>query len=549
MEKESGESRRQDDLKSGNRFSAESLMDGLKVRWEGGEKRRLRLVIAIPALMILITLSAGIIGYEFILDIADTTESLIIKTKLEHAANVVLLANFIACGVALVFGVGLATYIVRPIRVLTQRARTMVKGDVSQKLSISNPDEIGDLSESFNSLIDHLNSLFRERDRYILEGFAEGLISLAPEGEILAANTQAEKIIGLPAKSMIGKNIKSVLGDQEKNTIINDILAKSLRLKSSFFSDKLPFVNSLNNLFDLSISISPIHDKNGKWIGCIISMRDLSLLANFTEQIEHADRLAAIGSFATGIAHELRNPLGSIKGVAQLLSELQRETILSNSPEYRISSTIDKYSKLIIGEVDRLDQVIRTILDFAQPEPEEKTPIDLNPLLLHAIHFALHHPSMEDRHSQLKIEKSLGDLPLCAVQKRRITQAFSNIILNAFQSVVDEGIVRVESRAHLIEDNKKEIEILIVNDGPPIPEDLREKIFEPFYTTKPQGTGLGLPISYQIIVSNGGSLDFDCENGKTTFFLRFPALESKDKTVSDVSPGSAYRETSSPNTE
>jgi PAS domain S-box-containing protein len=524
----------QEESESLNCVSPESLIERVKDEWEGGEKRRLRLVIAIPALMILITLSAGIIGYEFILDIADTTDSLILKTKLERAANVVLLANFIACGVALVFGVGLATYIVRPIRILTQRARIMVRGGVSPKLSIKNPDEIGDLSESFNTLIDHLHNLFKERDRYILEGFTEGLVSIGAEGEILAANTQAEKIMDLPAKDMVGKNLKTVLVNLEENILFNEILQRCLRLKSSFVSDKITFVNSKGRQFNLSVSINPINDKQGKWMGCIISLRDLSILANFTEQIQHADRLAAIGSFATGIAHELRNPLGSIKGVAQLLGELRDETETHDNSEEKLCSTIEKYSKLIIGEVDRLDSVIRTILDFAQPEPEEKTPMDLNPLLAHAIHLALHHPSMEDQQSSLQIEQDLGAIPLCVVQKLRITQAFSNIILNAFQSVDAGGVVRVASGTVQSHGNTKWVEIQVTNDGPPIPTELGEKIFEPFFTTRSFGTGLGLPISYQIIVSNGGALDFRCENGKTTFVSRFPALSLKGKTDAEL---------------
>lgn len=517
------------------RFSPESLIKQVKDEWEGKEKRRLRLVIAIPALMILITLSAGIIGYEFILDMVDHTESLILKTNLERAANVILLANFIACGIALVFGVGLATYIVRPIRVLTQRARTIVEGDISQKLTITNPDEIGDLSESFNTLIDHLHNLFKERDRYILEGFTEGLISIGAQGEILAANTQAEKIMDINAKDMIGKNLKTILVNLDENILFNEILQKCLRFKSSFVSDKITFVNSQKRQFNLSVSINPINDKHGKWIGCIISLRDLSLLANFTEQIQQADRLAAIGSFATGIAHELRNPLGSIKGVAQLLGELKDEETAQNPAEAQLSSTIKKYSMLIIGEVDRLDRVIRTILDFAQPEPEEKTPMDLNPLLSHAIHLALHHPSVEDYNATFQIEKDLEDIPLCAVQKVRITQAFANIILNALQTVDSGGKVLVQSRTLSSNGDKKRVEIQIINDGPPIPAELREKIFEPFFTTRSNGTGLGLPISYQIIVSNGGTLDFHCENDKTTFVLRFPALQSKGEDNPELS--------------
>ena len=144
---------------------------------EGKERRRLRLVIAIPALMVLITLLAGFINYEAVLEMADKTELAALKSSLKRAANTILLTNLIACIIALIFGVGLATYITRPIRAMTQKARKVVRGDLSMKLGISNPDEIGELGESFDYHMDHLIVLFKEGDPDKLEGFSEGQVS------------------------------------------------------------------------------------------------------------------------------------------------------------------------------------------------------------------------------------------------------------------------------------------------------------------------------------------------------------------------------------
>ena len=131
------------------------------IEMERKERVRLRLVIGIPALMILISLTAGIITYEIVMDVMDKTDSIILKTRLESTANTILLANFVACGIALVFGVGLATYIIRPIRAVTRGARKVAKGDLTMKVQIPYHDELGDLGESFNTLISHLNNLFK----------------------------------------------------------------------------------------------------------------------------------------------------------------------------------------------------------------------------------------------------------------------------------------------------------------------------------------------------------------------------------------------------
>jgi|GEM_PF-547069 len=505
--------------------SQSSLMKEVKEELEGRERRRLRLVIAIPALMILITLSAGIISYELVLDMMQHTESSVFKTKLQGVANTILLANFIACGIALIFGVGLATYIIRPIRVLTQKARKIVKGELSTNISISNPDEIGELGESFNSLIDHLNHLFRERDRYILEGSSDGLVSIGAKREILALNTQAEKILGLKAEQVIGKNLTQVLGNFKADPSFNNMLQNSLANHESSVLEQTSFINSHGKLYNLSVSVSPIKDKQGNWMGGIISLRDLSFLDSFSEQIEQADRLAAIGSFATGIAHELRNPLGSIKGVAQLLGELGQEDKIEQNTKNLPSAIIQNYSKLIIGEVDRLDRVIRTILDFSQPDAEDSVPTNLNSVLNHALHLAMYHPTVESMLSDFTVEKDLQDIPECSLQKERITQALTNIILNAIQSVKPGGKVKIQSKAAREKNHEKQtVEIRIINDGAPILEEHREKIFEPFFTTRSDGTGLGLPISYQIVVSNQGTLKYQCDKGETAFLIHFPAL-------------------------
>jgi len=500
--------------------ASEALLQEVKDEWEGKERRRLRLVIAIPSLMILITLSAGIIGYEFVLDMADHAESAVFKSEMQHTANIILLANFIACALAFLFGLGLATYIVRPIRVITQKARTIAAGDLSMKVKISNPDEIGDLGDSFNSLVDHLNHLFKERDRYLLEGFSEGLVSIGAKGEILAINTQAEKILDLRADQVIGKKISKVFGGHKGNVVIDNLLNKSLETHTRMFLDKLPYRNPIGNTYDLSVIAGPIKDQRGNLMGCILTLRDLAVLAPFTEKIQHADRLAAIGSFAAGLTHELRNPLGSIKGVAQLLSENHEDDRTRN------------YTRLIIGEVDRLDRVIRTILDFSQPEPEEAAPVNLNALLTHALTLATQHPTVDQRIPSIHIRQELKDIPLCSVQKNRLTQALNNIILNAIQAVEPGGTVVIQTDEVTTDNAQKCVEVQIIDDGPVIPVDIREKIFEPFFTTRADGTGLGLPISYQIIVSNSGTLELDSEEGKTAFIIRFPAANSGEDTES-----------------
>jgi len=476
------------------------------------ERTRVRLVIAIPALMILISLTAGILSYEIVMDIVDHAELSLVKGRLERAADTILLANFVASGIALIFGLGLAMYIIRPIRAITKGAQEAAKGDLTMRVSIPHRDELGDLGESFNSLISHLNNLFKERNRFILEGFSEGLISTDAKGYITAVNTQAENILGMSAEQVVGKNIGDILSFLDENLYLNEYFRQNFKKPGRQVLDRVSFVNAKGRRFNLSVRNSPIIDRHGNPVGSIIGFRDLSTLALFTEQIQQADRLAAIGSFATGIAHELRNPLGSIKGMAQLLTE-------NTSGE-----KVREYTDLIVSEVNRLDLVIQTLLNFAHPEPEKAVAYNINDLVIKALNQVCGNPKVEKILSTVTIEKALQEIPFCLLQPDRMTQAFANIIVNAFQAVEASGKVKISTSVQDSENGKQMVEVQIMNDGPPISTDDLERIFEPFFTTRPDGTGLGLPIAFQIVISNGGKMEVKSRPEETVFIMRFPSI-------------------------
>ncbi len=481
----------------------------------GKEHRRLRLLIAIPALMVLTSLTAGIISYEIICDMADSSDLANVKTRLESVADSVRLANFIASFIALFFGVGLAIYITRPIRAMTQGAKRFASGDLSANIHITTPDELGELGESFNSLVVHLNRVFEERNRYILEGFFEGLVTIGNSGEIMSVNSQAVKIFGCETEDLIGVKPARVLDDIPENKGIKAHLETLQYGLTRTTIDKVSFRNKSGDNRVISLTANPILDQKGNWKGCILIMRDLAVLATFTEQIQKADRLAAIGSFATGIAHELRNPLGSIKGIAQLLAE---------NPD---PARIQEYSGLIVGEVDRLDRVIRTLLDFSHPEPEGAEPSDVVQIVRKALDHASNNPTVKDQLDAIEIREEFSSVPPCLFQPGRVVQALSNIILNALQIVDGKGSISLCARLVQKTDVEPMVEIAIIDDGPPIPRENLEKIFEPFFTTSSYGTGLGLPIAYQIIVSNGGTVSVQSAEDKTAFLVSFPAFFSE----------------------
>jgi signal transduction histidine kinase len=257
-------------------------------------------------------------------------------------------------------------------------------------------------------------------------------------------------------------------------------------------------------------------------------MRDVSGIYNFYEQIQRADRLAAIGTLATGIAHEIRNPLASIRGMVQLMAETAAE-----NPE---TDRHPGYHARILREVDRLEKLITDIMDFAHAGDSAPEEVNLNQLLFEACEAARY--KLGEVRACVDLRLCLDeDLPTTILMADRVRQAILNLVLNAFEHAasIGRGPVRVTSQVDTADTNRP-ILLTIANPGEPLDDITRERIFEPFYTSKPEGTGLGVPIAYQTILANRGTLELQCEEGEIRFLVRFPRDMQGSRSASRIVP-------------
>jgi len=232
------------------------------------------------------------------------------------------------------------------------------------------------------------------------------------------------------------------------------------------------------------------------------------ILFQTEEQLRRADRLSALGELSAGMAHEIRNPLGSIKGAVEILKD-----------DYRPDEAKYEFIRILQKETDRLNQIVQEFLGFARPKQPEFQVADLNK----SIESVLTLTAQEAKKAGVTVEKSLDP----SIGKRSLDvgllkQAFLNLILNAIQAMPQGGVLSVESglREHALE-------VTIRDTGIGIPEENRKKLFSPFFTTKKNGTGLGLAITYRIIQNHRGTIDVKSEQGKgTTFAVKIPIVES-----------------------
>jgi signal transduction histidine kinase len=246
------------------------------------------------------------------------------------------------------------------------------------------------------------------------------------------------------------------------------------------------------------------------------------------EKMKERDRLAALGEMAAGLAHEIRNPLGAIKGAAQYLDPAA------------LREGDAEILQIIVEEVNRLDGVVAQFLDYSKPIPERGSDklaaSDLNDVLART--FKLVEPSLP---ANVRLELDLEpQLPPVLADAEQLKQVFINLALNALQAMPDGGRLTVSTRRprQPLELGLSEampryaaetVEVRFSDTGAGIPEDARDRIFIPFYTTKSKGTGLGLAITQRIVKAHGGSIEVQSRLGEgSEFILRFPSASAVD---------------------
>lgn len=223
-----------------------------------------------------------------------------------------------------------------------------------------------------------------------------------------------------------------------------------------------------------------------------------SQILAFEEQLLRASRLSALGELAAGLAHEIRNPLGSIRGTAEIVKDP------ATSPGQR-----EEFAEVLVREVDRLNQVVSKFLRFAKPDPVGRQAVCINQVLDELLEFS----AAEYRRQRIEVRFDRAELPRIPVDADQLRQVLLNILLNAVQALSTGGVVRVTTL--LKEDS---VVVQIADNGPGIAPEVLPRIFNPFYTTRQSGTGLGLAISQRIVQAHGGQIGVQSRPGEGAVF-------------------------------
>jgi two-component system NtrC family sensor kinase len=232
------------------------------------------------------------------------------------------------------------------------------------------------------------------------------------------------------------------------------------------------------------------------------------------QQLERADRLASIGEMAAGIAHEIKNPLAGISAAITII----RDDIPAEDPRSMILGEV-------LQQVQRLDKTVNDLLFFGKPSLPELSCIDINDIIDSTCKFASQHRSVANVEKRMHLEPGL---PTVYADGKQMQQVFLNLILNAFQAMPDGGTLAITT-GRTVRDGREYVTVEVADSGPGIPPLILEKIFTPFFTTKAQGTGLGLPICNKLIQLHKGVIRVSSDNlHGTVFTIELPACSTKE---------------------
>lgn len=359
------------------------------------------------------------------------------------------------------------------------------------------PGEIGAIADEVNGMARALLEA-RTLTENILNSLADGVIAVDPAQRVTAINPAAQRMLGTAAGTALGRPYATLFKEERTAwSALLDTLRSGREHVGAEIDCPLP-----DRTLHLSASSSLLRDSRGAPIGAVVVLKDQTEQRRLATQVMRADRLAALGELVAGVAHEIRNPLTSIRGFMQYLEDCD------DPAEWR------EYAPLIVRQVDGLNRIVSELLEFGRPRPPSLRRVDLNGLVADVARLA-------GGKQGVTVTCALAaDLPPLEADAEALKQALLNLLINALQALPDGGSVRIATAAGPAGGS----EVSVSDDGIGIAPENLEKVFDPFFSTKPSGTGLGLAMVHRILDAHGGSVAIDSTPGAgTTVVLRLPA--------------------------
>ncbi|HXX58923.1 MAG TPA: ATP-binding protein [Thermodesulfovibrionales bacterium] len=336
--------------------------------------------------------------------------------------------------------------------------------------------------------------VFQSYNEYILQSVPSGVISLDGDLVVTKVNSAAERILEVKAEDARGRPCDDVFREP---------LTGLLKGKTFAGREEFLYRTTSGRKLHIGFTLTPLKNAESETIGQLLVFTDLTELKALQSQAELRDRLSSLGEMAAGMAHELRNPMAVIAGYTKLLSK-------------KIDPSMIPILESVSHEIGVMDRIIADFLSFAKPTELQVSAVDLSQLIKNCVmHIA-------PAHQEIRVSLGIDGMPLVLGDEIQLRQAFTNLIQNAVEAMPTGGELNFGFSA-----DGDSVEITISDTGHGIPEEIRNKVFLPFYTTKDRGTGLGLAIVHKIVVSHRGAVSVESGEKGASFRVRLPLVNDR----------------------
>ncbi len=444
------------------------------------------------------------------------TETALDKIGRTKVILFVLVASgpFLAAGLGFIFIRGFT----KPVGALLNATRRLKSGDLDFRVAALK-DEFGEVAESFNEMAGSLKEQMykieesEKRYRALFERAGDAIFIIDAEGEnrlrIAAANQAAAEMHGYTVAELLGLKITDLDTPEAAERAQQRVQRV---LDGEWIHTEITHRRRDGSVFPVEISAGLLELSDHKYV--LAFDRDISERKEAEEALQRVEQMRVVGELAAGLAHEIKNPLTGIKASMEVLSE---EAVVPEEDR--------KILMKVVGEIKRIESLLKDLLNFARPPKPQFTTVNINRVLNTALTFSFQNGSSSEKSRPVTVVKDLDEhLPELTADPQQLQQVFMNILLNAGDSMADGGTLTAETS---YDKSRQSIRITISDTGKGIDEKEMDKIFQPFFTTKPKGTGLGLAITKRLIEQHGGTIKVHNNDGKgATFEISIPLSQA-----------------------
>jgi PAS domain S-box-containing protein len=411
----------------------------------------------------------------------------------------------------------------RPLARISAQLDSISKGEAAPA-AVGTHDELGQVSTKISQIgqqlrgVQEIFSDLRENVNHVMAGLDDGLILFTQEGRAALVSPAVEKFLGVPVAALTGKTVTEIFPP-----------GHALRAALRMDGDRLAHAEPVEVLLPgdakapsrAVASVQLIHATEGsESLGALLTLRDVESIEKIGSQLQVSERLAALGKVTAGVAHEVKNPLNSMR----LWLENLKQSIPAGGGE-EAPPIARQAVQILDSEIDRLDRVVKTFLDFSRPVEVDLQRMDVYDVLRDVAAVAA--PQFSKAGVHLTVRPDSADYPVLA-DRQLLKQALLNLTLNALEALQRSSGRAEAGRVTLgCAQNGNQVRILVQDNGPGIAPEHRSRIFQLYFTTRPGGSGIGLATAFRIAQMHNGSMDFESEVGRgTTFQVELPLAVS-----------------------